>query len=158
MSPAHHDLELGPTIDTRMWFQPLWLHIWLRGEWQQMTASPQSQTLWCLSSSTLQWQGHLIKHSARTLVFSSDSSIWHCCTMPTLQLRMRNIVMEPYICFPVDKWGVLYAESVQLTEKNFYGCRHAIGLKLNRFRATNLQMNYCSWFVSILTASALCSM
>ena len=25
-----------------------------------------------------------IKHSARTLVFSSDSSIWHCCTMPTL--------------------------------------------------------------------------
>ena len=25
-----------------------------------------------------------IKHSARTLVFSSDYSIWHCCTMPTL--------------------------------------------------------------------------
>ena len=153
MSPAHHDLELGPTIDTRMWFQPLWLHIWLRGEWQQMTASPQSQTLWCLSSSTLQWQGHLIKHSARTLVFSSDSSIWHCCTMPTLQLRMGNIVMEPYIFFLWINEECCIQTVYNWQRKNFCGWTHAIGFKVNRFRATNLQINYCSWFVSILAAS-----
>ena len=33
-------------------------------------------------------------------------------------LHMRNIVMEPYnYIFPVDKWGVQYADSIQLTEK-----------------------------------------
>ena len=41
--------------------------------------------------------------------------------MPTLQLRMRNIINSRNLV-TVGERGVLYAVSVELTEKNFYGC------------------------------------